>query len=157
MCRARAEADGRGKLDLVIGGEAPRTTGAYPDTDAQSMFTKFHLDEYVNTAKRLYMTATPRVYGDQAKAKAADADVLVASMDDESTFGPVFHELRFGDAVAQRLLTDYKAVSYTHLRAHETVLDLVCRLLLEKKKTVKQKSLVRLCEQYTRNMLVDIM
>ena len=26
------------------------------------------------------------------------------------------------------------AVSYTHLRAHETVLDLVCRLLLEKKK-----------------------
>ena len=28
----------------------------------------------------------------------------------------------------------YRAVSYTHLRAHETVLDLVCRLLLEKKK-----------------------
>ena len=27
------------------------------------------------------------------------------------------------------------AVSYTHLRAHETVLDLVCRLLLEKKKS----------------------
>ncbi|WDT36746.1 hypothetical protein PVA38_10740 [Streptococcus pneumoniae D39] len=27
------------------------------------------------------------------------------------------------------------SVSYTHLRAHETVLDLVCRLLLEKKKT----------------------
>ena len=27
-----------------------------------------------------------------------------------------------------------KAVSYTHLRAHETVLDLVCRLLIEKKK-----------------------
>ena len=28
----------------------------------------------------------------------------------------------------------FPAVSYTHLRAHETVLDLVCRLLLEKKK-----------------------
>ena len=28
-----------------------------------------------------------------------------------------------------------QAVSYTHLRAHETVLDLVCRLLLEKKNT----------------------
>ena len=27
-----------------------------------------------------------------------------------------------------------ESVSYTHLRAHETVLDLVCRLLLEKKK-----------------------
>ena len=31
------------------------------------------------------------------------------------------------------------AVSYTHLRAHETVLDLVCRLLLEKQKTQKKK------------------
>ena len=30
-------------------------------------------------------------------------------------------------------LCDFIAVSYTHLRAHETVLDLVCRLLLEKK------------------------
>ena len=30
------------------------------------------------------------------------------------------------------------AVSYTHLRAHETVLDLVCRLLLEKKKTASK-------------------
>ena len=32
-----------------------------------------------------------------------------------------------------------KAVSYTHLRAHETVLDLVCRLLLEKKKKATSK------------------
>ena len=32
-------------------------------------------------------------------------------------------------------VVDGRAVSYTHLRAHETVLDLVCRLLLEKKKT----------------------
>ncbi|VTU68679.1 hypothetical protein AMBR_BLFENHAL_02050 [Lacticaseibacillus rhamnosus] len=31
-------------------------------------------------------------------------------------------------------------VSYTHLRAHETVLDLVCRLLLEKKKNMKMSS-----------------
>ena len=31
-------------------------------------------------------------------------------------------------------------VSYTHLRAHETVLDLVCRLLLEKKTNNKKKN-----------------
>ena len=37
-------------------------------------------------------------------------------------------------------------VSYTHLRAHETVLDLVCRLLLEKK---KKKQLVTIQQQYT--------
>ena len=38
-----------------------------------------------------------------------------------------------GMALAHRLVT----VSYTHLRAHETVLDLVCRLLLEQKKTTR--------------------
>ena len=36
---------------------------------------------------------------------------------------------------------DHRSVSYTHLRAHETVLDLVCRLLLEKKKTNKQRAI----------------
>ena len=37
-------------------------------------------------------------------------------------------------ALVAVLMTGITAVSYTHLRAHETVLDLVCRLLLEKKK-----------------------
>ncbi|WDT36781.1 hypothetical protein PVA38_11065 [Streptococcus pneumoniae D39] len=36
-----------------------------------------------------------------------------------------------------RIGRSLRAVSYTHLRAHETVLDLVCRLLLEKKKTIQ--------------------
>ena len=40
-------------------------------------------------------------------------------------------------------LRQFKAVSYTHLRAHETVLDLVCRLLLEKKKKNTQTQLQR--------------
>ena len=35
--------------------------------------------------------------------------------------------------IGQGDVTRHAAVSYTHLRAHETVLDLVCRLLLEKK------------------------
>src|SRR5665811_2411721 len=35
------------------------------------------------------------------------------------------------------------AVSYTHLRAHETVLDLVCRLLLEKKRRPQRSTRVR--------------
>ena len=38
--------------------------------------------------------------------------------------------------------TPLEAVSYTHLRAHETVLDLVCRLLLEKKKKNKQNTVL---------------
>jgi predicted helicase len=106
----QAQEDGIGQFDLVICDEAHRTTGAFSDIDDQSTFTKVHFNEYVNAAKRLYMTATPRVYGDQAKSKAAEGDVLVASMDDESTFGPIFHELAFGDAVAQGLLCDYKVI-----------------------------------------------
>ena len=46
--------------------------------------------------------------------------------------------VRGGGAVGVELVRElhdaFEAVSYTHLRAHETVLDLVCRLLLEKKK-----------------------
>ena len=43
-----------------------------------------------------------------------------------------------------------QAVSYTHLRAHETVLDLVCRLLLEKKKKHSTKpSTVTLTQEKT--------
>ena len=46
-------------------------------------------------------------------------------------------DLRGGGAerITVNLANDLVAVSYTHLRAHETVLDLVCRILLEKKNT----------------------
>ena len=43
--------------------------------------------------------------------------------------------LAIGIALDLRYSTWPMPVSYTHLRAHETVLDLVCRLLLEKKNT----------------------
>jgi predicted helicase len=101
---------GLGDFDLIICDEAHRTTGAFKDDGDQSPFTKVHDETYVAGTTRLYMTATPRIYGDQAKASAARADVLVASMDDVTTFGPVFHELRFGAAVAGGLLTDYKVL-----------------------------------------------
>ena len=56
--------------------------------------------------------------------------------------GKIFHLIFIAylvlviDATPYFLSTLYP-VSYTHLRAHETVLDLVCRLLLEKKKILK--------------------
>ena len=43
-------------------------------------------------------------------------------------------------AIWERIKAKAEAVSYTHLRAHETVLDLVCRLLLEKKKKHRDRS-----------------
>jgi predicted helicase len=107
---SQAQTGGLASFDLVICDEAHRTTGAFREVDDRSAFTKIHDDEVIRAVHRLYMTATPRVYGDQTKAKAAQADVLIASMDDEATFGRVFHELSFGEAVAQRLLTDYKVL-----------------------------------------------
>ncbi len=106
----RAQQQGVGAFDLIICDEAHRTTGAFRDAGDQSAFTRVHDNAYVACARRLYMTATPRVYGDQTKARAQESDVVLASMDDESTFGPVFHELLFGDAVARNLLTDYRVI-----------------------------------------------
>ena len=47
-------------------------------------------------------------------------------------FGPVQNNVSFNDAVGTTRGIHAEPVSYTHLRAHETVLDLVCRLPLEK-------------------------
>ena len=44
------------------------------------------------------------------KAKAEEADIEVASMDDTTTFGPVAHRLSFGEAIRKNLLSDYRIV-----------------------------------------------
>ena len=106
----RAQQQGLAAFDLIVCDEAHRTTGAFRDAGDQSAFTRVHDNAYVAGARRLYMTATPRVYGDQTKARAQESDVVLASMDDEAMFGPVFHELLFGDAVARNLLTDYRVI-----------------------------------------------
>ncbi len=106
----RAQAQGLAEFDLVICDEAHRTTGAFRAEDDQSAFTKVHDANLLSAKKRLYMTATPRIYGDQTKRKAQDNDVILASMDDEDTFGPEFHHLSFGEAVGKKLLSDYKVI-----------------------------------------------
>lgn len=106
----RAQREGLVEFDLVICDEAHRTTGAFRAEDDQSAFTKVHDGDLLSAKKRLYMTATPRIYGDQTKRKAQDNDVILASMDDENTFGPEFHHLSFGEAVGNKLLSDYKVV-----------------------------------------------
>jgi predicted helicase len=50
-------------------------------------------------AKRLFMTATPRIFQAHFKKKAADSGVDVVSMDDHAVFGPVLHKLSFGEAI----------------------------------------------------------
>ena len=97
-------------FDLIICDEAHRTTGATLVGDDESNFVKVHSNDNIEATKRLYMTATPRVYGEKAKSKADDGDVTLASMDDEATYGPLFYYRGFGWAVENNLLTDYKVV-----------------------------------------------
>ena len=61
-------------------------------------------------------------------------DRLAAARRADDQFGAEEEWLDFVGERVERRVERMGAVSYTHLRAHETVLDLVCRLLLEKKK-----------------------
>ncbi|HMR13324.1 MAG TPA: DEAD/DEAH box helicase family protein, partial [Arachnia sp.] len=98
-------------FDLILCDEAHRTTGVkLPGTTDESAFVRVHDNSYLPATRRLYMTATPRIYGEAVKQKATEASAIITSMDDEAVFGPEFHRLGFGDAVEQRLLTDYKVM-----------------------------------------------
>lgn len=108
-----AQAQSQGGLapfDLIICDEAHRTTGTTLAGADESAFVRVHDDSYLQGRKRLYMTATPRIYDDSSKAKAGQANAVLASMDDETIYGPELHRLGFGEAVAQDLLTDYKVL-----------------------------------------------
>ena len=59
------------------------------------------------------MTATPRIFAENAKNKASEKDAILTSMDDQDTYGPVFFRLGFGQAVKEGLLTDYKVIILT--------------------------------------------
>lgn len=111
-----AQALGLSPFDLIVSDEAHRTTGAREAAHSlqeQSEFVKVHDNSIVSGKKRLYMTATPRIYGDKAKKRAKEEDYVIASMDDESKFGVEFHRLKFGEAVEEGLLTDYKVIALT--------------------------------------------
>lgn len=103
-----AQAAGMPAFDLAVCDEAHRTTGYALKDEERSNFLLVHDADAIRARKRLYMTATPRIYAPQAKRKAADAEAYVASMDDEETYGPEFHRLGFGRAVQDGLLCDYK-------------------------------------------------
>ena len=100
-------------FDLIICDEAHRTTGATLTGEDESAFTKIHSDEFIRRAKTLYMTATPRIFAENLKDRASEKDVILTSMDDQETYGPVFFRLGFGQAVKEGLLTDYKVIILT--------------------------------------------
>lgn len=105
-----AQKKGFYEFDLVVCDEAHRTTGATELGNEDSSFTKVHYDENIKTAKRLYQTATPRVYGDAAKQKADEISVVIADMDNPDLYGEELYRIGFGDAIRQGILTDYKVM-----------------------------------------------
>ncbi|MGL2679143.1 type ISP restriction/modification enzyme [Helicobacter pylori] len=108
-----AQEAGLGEIDLIICDEAHRTVGAMYSTnerDDKNAFTLCHSDENIKAKKRLYMTATPKVYSESSKAKAKEKDNVIYSMDDAQTFGEEIYTLNFERAIALDLLTDYKVI-----------------------------------------------
>jgi predicted helicase len=98
------------EFDLIICDEAHRTTGATLVGEDESNFVKVHSNDVIRGRKRLYMTATPRIFGDNVKSKAEEVDAVLASMDDESLFGKTLFYRGFSWAVQTNLLTDYKVI-----------------------------------------------
>ena len=106
-------------FDLVVCDEAHRTTGigAAAKEASASAFVMVHSDEHVPAAKRLYQTATPRVFTERQRRKIEERAVAgfgaagnSYSMDDESVFGPVFYEMSFVEAIERELVSDYRVL-----------------------------------------------
>lgn len=108
---AKAQKEGNlPPFDLAICDEAHRTTGVERSGADRAYYTAIHQGDYIRAKKRLYMTATPRLYKESAKAKAKEHDITLCSMDDESLYGGELHRLSFSEAVRRDLLSDYKVL-----------------------------------------------
>ena len=92
-------------FDLVIADEAHRCSGK-----SDAAFSKVLDSEAIRATKRLFTTATPRLYSSNVKKATANRGIDVYGMDDEAVFGPVLHTLTFGQAIAEDLLNDYQVV-----------------------------------------------
>jgi predicted helicase len=98
------------EFDLIICDEAHRTTGVKLADEEESNFIRVHDAAYIRGKKRIYMTATPRIFGDVVKKTATEADAVLCSMDDASMFGETLFTRNFSWAVQNGLLTDYKVI-----------------------------------------------
>lgn len=98
------------EIGLIICDEAHRTAGGHYQDESDAPFQRIHSDDFIKGKKRLYMTATPRIYGDVVKEQKNNGEVVLYSMDDEQIYGPTFHTITFSQAVALGSLVDYKVI-----------------------------------------------
>ena len=91
-----AQAQGKGipDFDLIVCDEAHRTTGVTLAGDEESAFVKVHNQNYIKGKKRLYMTATPRIYADASRSKAEEVGAVLTDMNNAEFYGEEFHRLR---------------------------------------------------------------
>jgi len=93
------------EFDLIIFDEAHRLAGK-----ANSDFALALDSKRVRSKKRLYTTATPKLYSTNVKRSAESRGIDIVSMEDGGSFGDVFFKLTFGEAIRRGLLSDYRVV-----------------------------------------------
>lgn len=130
-------------FDFIICDEAHRTTGAIIGGQDESSFTKVHSNNNVAGKHRLYMTATPRLYADNAKKKAEENYITLCSMDDESIYGGEIYRIGFGKAVERNLLSDYKVLILTVRESTQLPADLL-NAVQDKEKEINADEAVKL-------------
>lgn len=102
------------EFDLVICDEAHRTAGvSWSQDDDESNFVKVHDNNFIKAKKRLYMTATPKIYGSTPKQQAESGDLVLYSMDDEAVYGRELATVSFTRAIDLKCLVDYKVIVLT--------------------------------------------
>ena len=99
-------------FELAVADEAHRTTGVDRNwlNGVKVDFQEFHDEERLHAARRLYMTATPRIYSERAKKTLKTRGIDVVDMTDTRTFGPEFYRLSFREAVRENMLSDYRVI-----------------------------------------------
>ncbi len=97
-------------FDLIVCDEAHRTTGVTLKGEDESAFVRVHDNSFIRGLKRMYMTATPRLYKDADQKRARENEAYLCSMDDAEIYGDEFYRLGFGEAVDKNLLSDYKVL-----------------------------------------------
>ena len=143
-----AQAQGVPVFDLVICDEAHRTTGIedrsqQKSEDGISPFRLVHDETRLRAHKRLYTTATPRIYTDAARGKAADRNLDIYSMDDEAVYGPQLYRMEFSEAIEGGWLTDYQVIILA-LKSNEVQVALESLLAREKATDINLDDAVKL-------------
>ncbi len=100
-------------FDLIICDEAHRTTGVTLKDEEESAFVRVHDNDFLKAKKRIYMTATPRLYSEDTQKKAKESEAILCSMDDPALYGEEVYRIGFGESVEKNLLSDYKVLVLT--------------------------------------------